>query len=130
MRAIYLAALVAVLIGPASAQTIDCRAIGDTVTCREREGGGIPDYGAIMGAAENSSPSYQENERRQAAAREMRARAAASREAVAATQRADKLRREVGALLAEAKCPEAEAVALKGGDIELAGKAREYCASK
>lgn len=121
--------LATLVVVPASAQTTDCSLLGNNVTCRER-GGGVPDYGAIMDSAQSSMPDYRENERREAVAREARERAAALREASAAAARSEKLHRSAGALVAESKCTEAEAVALKGGDLDLAAKVRSYCASK
>ena len=40
------------------------------------------------------------------------------------------LRRETGALIAQGRCPDALALALRGGDLQLAVNIRSYCGSQ
>lgn len=39
------------------------------------------------------------------------------------------LRRETGSLIAQGRCPDAVALALRGGDLQLAANIRTYCSA-
>lgn len=89
--------------------TVTCRtnSLGTTV-CHQlpQARGGLPDFGAVMNSGRSMVPAYRPSPPQDESLT---------------------LRRRVGALVAAGKCAEAEITALKGGDMDLAARAKAYC---
>lgn len=139
-KTLMLAALVA---APASAQnsTTSCFRVGNTVQCNTNTQPGIQaappvDFSGFARQQQETQRQMQENTMRaiQAAQQARQQREQAQYAAAQAEIAADRarfsadLRRDVSAMLAEGKCQEAIAVALKYSDIELANQAKQFCA--
>ncbi len=105
---------------PALAQTTEtnCQTGYGNVRCTTKPSG--VDYSLLQ----TKQPSYQENE---VLTQQSRALAEQARALRIQNDRAE-LPNRVGNLVAKGKCPEAEQVALKAGDFELAQRARACCA--
>ncbi|TCM10350.1 hypothetical protein C8J41_101865 [Sphingomonas sp. PP-CC-3G-468] len=104
---------------PARAQTTEtnCETVYGNVRCTTKPSG--VDWSLLQ----TKEPSYQENEVRTQQARTLVEQARALR---IQNDRAE-LPSRVGSLVAKGKCPEAEQVALKAGDFELAQRTHNYC---
>lgn len=113
---------------PASAQdsTTTCKRVFGTVQC-DTEARQKPDFMGIVNAGKASVPDLQEQERASLENEALRADIARQREAARARQADYDLRDKVVARLKENDCAGASALALEGGNIELAAQAKAYC---
>jgi len=107
-------------VSTAVAQTTEtnCQTGYGNVRCTTKPAG--VDYSLLQ----TKQPSYEENEVLKQQSRALAEQAGALR---IQNDRAE-LPNRVGNLVAKGKCPEAEQVALKAGDFDLAQRTRAYCA--
>jgi hypothetical protein len=109
------AALILALAAPALAQTTDteCRQIGNQTHCESRRTTDIwrQHQQPVVDPGEDEAQEL-ENKKMKLAIE------------------AAELPKRVGRLIAAGKCDRAQSLALEGGDLDLAEKARAYCATK
>lgn len=101
----------------AQASETNCQTGYGNVRCTTKPSG--VDYSLLQ----TKQPSYEENE---VLTQQSRALAEQARALRIQNDRAE-LPNRVGSLVAKGKCPEAEQVALKAGDFELAQRTHAYC---
>lgn len=131
------------LAAPATAQTTNCQWFGSTWSCNstqpvQPQGGGI-DWGILQrGEQERAQQQAQQQQywadlnrqqQEQKAAHDRQVQESYDRaQAELAQQKQALLREDVGRLLQAGDCQGAQNKALAAGDIELAAKAKDFCA--
>lgn len=98
----------ALLPASAGAQSVTCNKVGSMTMCNQINPVAPLDYDALLKSGRDAGTQYMPPP--------------------AAIVPDDSLKRNVGKLLAKGDCDAAIQSALKGGDIDLATKARAYCA--
>lgn len=100
--------MVLLFLAAIAGQDTTCTKVGATVNCHQEQSG-LTDYGALLRSGAASVPRYDPGPQPDPSLQ---------------------LRRQVGKLVAKGDCAGAEKAALEGGDLDLATRAREYCAHR
>lgn len=118
--------IVALVATPATAQTTNCRWMGNIWTCNTQQPP-APSRGIDWRVLQDAHRQGQEDRARQDALQQQHFQQ--QQEQFDRTAR-DILRRAVANDLANGNCASAQNRALTAGDIEMAGQVRQFCAAK